>query len=102
MDEIENDFAKVAEEINLKLKEAAKALHEANKLADDAGVPSLFFSQFTRDDMRDSNRYADPPLSKEDLNDKMDELEYKLKLINVKEFEREMNQAGWNSSSSYC
>lgn len=41
MTDIEQDFKEVAEKINLKIKEAAKALKEANALAHQAGFTAL-------------------------------------------------------------
>jgi len=102
MSELDKDFEETASLINRKLKEAATALREANRLADEAGLPGLFFSQFTREDMQYRNKYADNPLSEDDLEEKMDEMQEKLEHIDVSDIESAMSGAGWNTSSSYC
>jgi len=101
MSELEQDFEKVAEQINTKIKEAAEALRQANELATKAGLPSLIYTQFTRDDMQWRNRHEDKPLSKEELEEKMDALQGKLESIDVGPLEAELGDGGWSTSSSY-
>ena len=102
MSDLEQDYEKLVEQINAKIKESAEALNEANRLATQAGLPTLFYSQFTRENMQYDNRYAEPPLSKEELNEKCQELEDKLNLIDVGPLEAAMGDGGWSTSSSYC
>lgn len=102
MSELDQDFEKVAEQINIKIKEAAEALAQANELATKAGLPALFYSQFIRENMQYDNRYAEPPLSKEEITEKCQELEGKLGLIDVGPLEAELGDGGWSTSSSYC
>jgi hypothetical protein len=102
MSDLEQDFNKVAEQINAKIAEAAKALKEANRLADEAGLEGLIFTQFTKEDIQRSNKYADEPLDDEQLDDKIADLEEKYELIKTALLENEMGNAGWNTSSSYC
>lgn len=87
MSQIDQDFEKVAAQINAKLAEAAAALREANKLREEAGLETLVLSMWVRED-----------------NDRetVEALEEKLDLINVRELERELGCAGWSTSSSYC
>lgn len=102
MSELNEDFQKVVEQINAKLKEAAEALREANRLGSEAGLDGLIFTQFSKDDIRHSNRYAEPPLDKFQLEDKIAEEEAKYELIDTSDLEAAMGNAGWNTSSSYC
>lgn len=102
MSELDQDFEKVAEQINAKIKEAAEALKQANELASKAGLSTLFYSQFTKDNIEYDNRYAEPRLSKEEINEKCQALEEKLGLIDVGPLEAEMGDGGWSTSSSYC
>ena len=102
MSELDQDFEKTAEQINAKIKEAAEALRQANELATKAGLPSLIYTQFTRDDIQYQNDNADEPLKKRELEEKCDELEEKLELIDVSDLEDALSQAGWSTSSSYC
>jgi len=102
MSELDQDFNSLVEQINAKIKESAAALQEANALATKAGLPTLFYSQFTRENMQYDNRYAEPPLSKEELNEKCREIEDKLNLIDVGPLEAAMGDGGWSTSSSYC
>lgn len=102
MSELDQDFEKLAEQINAKIKEAAEALKQANELASKAGLSTLIYSQFIREDMQYNNRYADKPLSKEEITEKCEALEAKLSLIDVGPLEAELGDGGWSTSSSYC
>ena len=102
MSELEQDFEKAAEQINAKIKEAAEALRQANELAEKAGLPSLIYTQYTRDNMLYYNRHAESPLSKDEINEKCEALEEKLGLIDVGPLEAELGDGGWSTSSSYC
>lgn len=102
MSELDQDFESLAAQINVKISEAAKALREANELAEKAGLDGLIFTQWIGDDMRQSNRYAEKPKTKEEIQDALDSLEQKYDLIHVRELESEMGSAGWSTSSSYC
>jgi len=84
---IDEAFQNLASQINRKLKEAASALREANRLKEEAGLETLFFSAYLRD---------------EHDEEECEELEEKLQLIDVGELEGEMESAGWSTSSSYC
>jgi hypothetical protein len=102
MSELEQDFDKTVEQINAKLKEAAAAVREANELAAKAGLDGLIFTQFDRDDIRQSNRYADEPLDKYALEEKIEAEEQKYEAIKVRDLESALGSAGWSTSSSYC
>jgi hypothetical protein len=102
MSELDQDFEKVAEQINAKIKEAAAALKEVNELREKAGLPSLIYSNFVQDDMLWQNRNSDNPLSRDELTMKMEEVEEKLSKIDVGPLEAELGDAGWSTSSSYC
>lgn len=105
MTELDQDFAKVAEQINVKIKEAALALQEANRLANEAGIPSLIYTQWTND------ATALDDLSEEELkvleaNEEWDgestPLKMKIDMLHVSELEGAIESAGWSTSSSYC
>jgi len=102
MSDLDQDFKKLAVQINAKIKEAAASLKEANELATKAGLPALIFSQMTRDDMHWHNDQEKKPLSNHVLGAKMDELEAKMEDIDVGSLENELGNAGWSVSSSYC
>lgn len=102
MSELNEDFQRVAEDINAKLGEAAEALKEAHRLANDAGLDGLIFTQFSKDDIRRCNQYAEPPLDKFELNEKIAQEEQKYELIDVSALEAALGNAGWSTSSSYC
>ena len=87
MSDIVQDFETVAAQINAKLKEAAEALKEANRLKNEAGMPALIGTQWSAEDLNKHER--------EVFNDQ-------LELIDVSSLENELCQAGWSTSSSYC
>jgi hypothetical protein len=77
--EIELDFETLAEKINLKIKEAAEAMKEARKLANDAGVDALNLDEYGNGE--DSELF-----------------EY----INISPLFNELDEAGWRTSSIGC
>lgn len=102
MSDLNNDFDTLAEQINAKLKEAAAAVREANRLGDKLGLPALICTQQLYDDLVYQNRGKENPLSQDDIEDKMKEYEDKLEKIDVGELESALSDAGWSTSSSYC
>lgn len=102
MTEINNDFDKLAEQINAKLKEAATALREAAALGDKAGLNGLIYTQWVADAFRSENSHSDSPLSKVEVKEKLQELENQYDKIDASEFEMALGRAGWSASSSYC
>jgi hypothetical protein len=52
--------------------------------------------------MQYDNRYAEPKLSKEELDEKCESLKEKLEMIDVGPLEAELGDGGWSTSSSYC
>lgn len=95
MSQIDQDFEKIAAQINAKLKEAAEAVREANRLGDEAGLPGLIYTQWTAENLGLSRR-------NEGDRAKLEEIEEKLELINVRDLESALGGAGWSTSSSYC
>lgn len=85
--DVNQDFAELATQINAKLKEAAVALKEANRLKDEAKMPALIGTQWAAEEMDREERDI--------FNDQLD-------LINVRDLEIELSNAGWSTSSSYC
>lgn len=106
MSELEQDFQKVAEQINLKVKEAADALREANRLASEAGLPALIYTQWTSDDDSSLDDLSEEERQKleddEEWDGESSPLKMKMDMIDVSDLEGELGDAGWSTSSSYC
>jgi hypothetical protein len=106
MSDLDKDFEKVAQQINAKIKEAAAALSEANRLADAAGLPSLIYTQWigeddsSLDDMSEEDRQRLE--EDEEWDGESTPLKMKLDMIDVSDLEGEIQSAGWSTSSSYC
>ena len=98
MSKLESDFSKVAKNINEKIKEAAKAIEAANKLAKKAGLYGLINAHRTEYDLRRNN----PGISPKELDELLNKQAEKCELIDVDALEYELDQAGWSTSSSYC
>lgn len=94
MSKLEKDFEKAAKKINAKLKEAAKALKEANQIADKAGYNGLILTNWNPE----RNAVDDA----EDYDAAYEALEAKYNLIDVGALEEAMSEGGWSPSSSYC
>jgi hypothetical protein len=95
MSDLDNDFEETAKKINAKLKEAAEALREANRLSTEAGLVGLIYTQFTSDDLEYN-------LGRKPTVEQKVGLQKKLEKIDVSELESELCDAGWSPSSSYC
>lgn len=111
MSELEQDFDSVLKELNVKLKEAADKMREVNELRVKAGFESLIFSQWEREEaysrirreVNESEAAEDPDFDEDYVVDeKMEELRARYDLIEKSPLEREINRAGWSTSSSYC
>jgi hypothetical protein len=106
MTNLVQEFEKTAEEINTRLKIAAVALREANKLANAAGLPSLIYAQWTgdQDDSLDALSKDERNLleNDEDWDGESSPLKMKIDMIDVSALEDEISVAGWSTSSSYC
>lgn len=104
MSELDQDFDQLVGQINSKVREAAIALKEANRLAREAGLDALIYTQWTDDnseeEMTDEEREArenDPEWDGESSPLKM-----KMDKIDVDALESAIQSAGWSTSSSYC
>ena len=87
MSTVEEDFNSTVEKINAKLQKAAKALKEANDLRESIGIPGFIAgSRITED------------LSKEEDEQFWQDLQ----LFDVSDLRREIDNAGWSTSSSRC
>lgn len=111
MSELEQDFDSVLKELNIKLKEAADKMREVNELRAKAGFESLIFSQWEREEaysrirseVNESEATEDPDFDEDyAVDEKMEELRARYDLIEKSPLEREINRAGWSTSSSYC
>ena len=89
MSDLEKDFEQVINKINEKIAESAKALQEANKLAKDAGLTSLY--------NYDSNFYKSN-FSKEEIEKKIDLLHS----LKFRQLFNELDNAGWSTSNLHC
>ncbi len=85
MSKLEKDFQELAKQINQKIKEATLAMKEANKLVKKAGLPGMTL-------------YAASRMSDEEL----EELESKISEIDIYPLFRELDKAGWSTSSLNC
>ncbi len=91
MVDIKFDADKI-KQINDKIKEATKALSEADSLATELGYNGLVLTQWNHED----------DLSEDESGELYDELEEKYDLIHVSDLENAIDNAGWSTSSSYC
>jgi hypothetical protein len=106
MSEIDEQFKATAEAINAKIREAAAALKEANKLAESAGLPSLIYTQWVSEDDTTMDNLSAEELQALEEDEEWDgeasPLKMKIDMIDVSDLEGEMCSAGWSTSSSYC
>jgi len=87
MSDLDKEFKEVVIKINAKLAEAAAAVNEANRLAEEAKLPGLIFTQYVQEDLD---------------NYECDDLREKFNLVDVSDLEDALDSAGWSTSSSYC
>lgn len=87
MTDIAKDFDELAKQINAKINEAADALKAANKLAHEAGMPTLHMGP-----------YAGDYYSKNQRNE-IAELADRISFDNLM---NELEEAGWSTSSMDC
>ena len=104
MSKLEDEFKSAADAINAKIKEAAEALNEANRLAQEAGLNSLIYGNWQRDD--DDYEYSEEELEElendEDWDGDATPTERKINMLDTSALESAMENAGWSTSSSYC
>lgn len=108
MSELDKEFdAALLAQLNDKLAEAAKVMHEVNELRSKLGLDSLILTQWRREELyseikskieEEENRRVD---SREIYN-RMEDYQSFYDQIKTDGLEREMNRAGWSTSSSYC
>lgn len=112
MNELDQEFDQaLLEQLNAKLVEAAKVMAEVNTLRQQIGLDSLIFTQWEREslyekvsrEVNESEEAEHPDFDEDQIIDmKMDTIAAKFDLIQTDALERELNQAGWSTSSSYC
>ena len=83
MSELNEDFEKVATEINSKIEQAAKLLAEANRLGKAAGMECLGGGYYSTEGVSGETR------------EMMEEIDFNPLL-------RELENAGWSRSSMMC
>lgn len=107
MSELDKDFEQHLEQLNAKLAEAAKVMKEVNELREKAGLEALIFTQWMREDAyrsirnqieEEENRKPDS----DEIYERIEKLQETYEQIETSDLEREMNRAGWSTSSSYC
>jgi hypothetical protein len=89
MTTLNQDFQSIADQINQHLKTAAAALKKANDLKDKAEMAALISPYGLIECLGLSEEQVE--LFREQTA-----------LINVRDLEREIQSAGWSTSSSYC
>ena len=91
---LEKEFKEVRKKINAKIKEAAKALSEANKIAKDAGIdyltttPPWMYNEYSEEEMealRDKLGHYNDPTS-----------------VSFRELFSALEESGWTPSSMRC
>jgi hypothetical protein len=106
MSNLEQDFEESVAKINSKLKEATMALREANRLAKEAGLPSLIYTQWTSESDHSLDKLSKKERQKleddEEWDGESSPLQMKIDMIDVSDLEGEMEYGGWSTSSSYC
>lgn len=105
MSKLDQDFIKTAEQINAKVAEATLALREANRLAEEAGLPALFYTQYIAEG-DDLDSLDEATLQRLEADDEWDgestPLKIKMDMIDISDLEGQIENAGWQTSSSYC
>lgn len=103
---LDENFKELAEQINAKVKEAAEALREANRLADEAGLNGLIYTQWTSEDDSSMEELTNEEREALENDDEWDgessPLKMKTDMIDVSELESQIQMGGWSTSSSYC
>jgi len=103
---IDQDFEATVANINAKIKKAAVALREANKLANKAGLPSLIYAQWTGEEDSTLDNLSEEERQRLEEDEEWDgessPLKMKIDMIDVSDLENEISSAGWSTSSSYC
>lgn len=111
MSELDKDFEETLKQLNAKLAEAAKVMEEVNELRAKAGLESLVFSAWMREEayrkisreVNESVEAEDPDFDEDEAVDlKMEEIQSRYDRIDTGALEGELNDAGWSTSSSYC
>jgi len=92
--DLEKEFATTAAQINVKLQEAAAAIKEATRLSQEFGLKgNLIHTQWTEElDLDIDEEECDPEDTLEAIFDQID----------VSGLEGALDNAGWQTSSSYC
>lgn len=103
---LDKEFEQMIDQINAKLAESAKALREANELAQKAGYKhGLINSQWVREKETinlNQEDFEDDDAYDEAYDRAYEALEEKYSSIDVSDLESAMEEAGWSTSSSYC
>ena len=87
MSEIDKDYEKIVKQINQKLAKAAAALKEANELREKIGLPGFITGMRILEDLD---------------QDQIEQFYEDLEVINISDLRREIDNAGWSTSSSRC
>ncbi len=97
---LQKDFEEVAAKITAKLNEAAAAIEEASAMAKQSGLGGVILTERT-DPTEAFYNLLEQYLDEDDdeINQFIHDLYGK---IDASSLEKVLNNAGWNTSSSYC
>jgi hypothetical protein len=84
--ELEVDYQSLADQINAKIQEAAEAMKAANALAKEAGIKAMAIGPYD-DDMDE---------------EESEKVEVLSDLVDIYPLFRELDEAGWRTSSIGC
>lgn len=110
MSELDQDFEKILALLNGRLKEAAACLREANQLREKLGFPALIYTNWRQEDeyseiynrLDESGEFPDEESLDIAIEDAVEARRLDFEKFQTDDLEREMNRAGWSTSSSYC
>lgn len=104
--QIEKDFEETVDKINVKIREAAASLAEANLIAQKAGLNTLTSAgeyenfSWNKRNVKPDDQWTDE--DEDQLEEDWEEFCNKLEKIKFSPLLNELSKAGWSTSSMYC